>query len=106
MAIHLPDRISYLLLLARVGPRLGWAWTWLLRKRWLAPIGLLGTFALKTFCREAGAIPSYCISRGIYPEACSVCSPNIFVVFYSGSSLAAFLALHSRFAILSGKRVS
>jgi hypothetical protein len=55
-----------LLLLARggcVGSRLGWTWTWLLRK-WLTGSDkqwLLGTFALKTFCRGV-AIPRYYLS--------------------------------------------
>jgi hypothetical protein len=86
-----PDRTSYYLLGCGGGVRrfkVGLDLDLVATKHWLmAPIRLLRVPLLLKPSVERGAIPSYCLSRGIYPEACIAYSPNAFVVFYSGNSL-------------------
>ena len=81
-----PERISYYLLgggLRR--SKLGLDLDLVATKHWLAPTGLLRVPSLlKPSVRQ---IPSCCLSRGNFPEACVVCWPNVSLYFYFGSLL-------------------
>ena len=101
-----PGGISYYLLLARGGglrrSKLGLDLDLVATKHWLAPTGLLRVPSLlKPSVRQ---IPSCCLSRGNFPEACVVCWPNVSLYFLL-REFSALPARHSRLAVLSGKRV-
>jgi hypothetical protein len=51
--------------------------------------GCFGTFALKTSCRKVQFQAIACISRGVCPEACILCSPNVFGVPSTPGALCA-----------------
>ena len=60
-------------------------------KHWLAPTGLLRVPSLlKPSVRQ---IPSCCLSRGSFPEACVVYYPNVSLYFTPGAFCAPGAAL-------------
>jgi hypothetical protein len=82
-----PERISYYLLgggLRR--SKLVLDLDLVATKHWLAPTGLLRVPSLlKPSVRQ---IPSCCLSRGSFPEACVVCWLNVSLYFTSGAFCA------------------